>query len=169
MASPPAYEDHVTTTIRKAQPSDAAGAAEVFIAARATMPYLPNLHSEAETRAFMGDLIAECETWVAERNGKVVGFAVIDGGWLDHLYVHPSRFNTHTGTKLFQHLTTRHPNGFQLWVFQQNVAARRFYERQGCALVRLTDGENNEEHLPDALYVWPGVERRDALPRAMRV
>jgi GNAT superfamily N-acetyltransferase len=146
----------LTTTIRRATNADAEGAADVFIAARATMAYLPALRSDAETRAFIGSLVKEEETWVAERNGEVVGLAIIDGGWLEHLYVHPSRFGTGTGTKLFQQLTAQHPKGFQLWVFQQNVAGRRFYERLGCALVRMTDGANNEEHLPDALYVWPG-------------
>ncbi len=144
------------TTIRRATNADAKGAADVFIASRATMAYLPNLHSDAETRAFIGALVGEEEAWVAERNGEVVGLAVIDGGWLEHLYVHPSRFGTGTGTKLFQQVAAEHPRGFQLWVFQQNVAGRRFYERLGCALVRLTDGGNNEEHLPDAVYVWPG-------------
>jgi ribosomal protein S18 acetylase RimI-like enzyme len=146
----------LTTTIRRATDTDADGAADVFIAARATMAYLPALHSETKTRAFIGSLVKEAETWVAERNGEVVGLAVIDGGWLEHLYVRPSRFGTGTGTKLFRQVSAQHPKGFQLWVFQQNVAARRFYERLGCALVRLTDGENNEEHVPDALYVWPG-------------
>lgn len=145
------------TTIRRATETDAEGAADVFIAARATMSYLPHLHSEAEMRAFIGELVRNAETWIAERAGEVVGFAVIDGGWLEHLYVHPQRFGAGIGTKLFREVAAQHPKGFQLWVFQQNVAARRFYERQGCALVRLTDGDNNEEHLPDALYVWPGV------------
>ena len=147
----------MTTTIRRAAKADAASVADVFIAARAAMTYLPSLHSDAETRAFIGRLVEEEETWIAERNGEVVGLAIIDGGFLEHLYVHPSRFGTGTGTRLFQQVATEHPKGFQLWVFQQNVAARRFYERLGCALVRLTDGANNEERLPDALYVWPGA------------
>lgn len=145
----------MTTTIRAAVAADAGPVADVFIAAHATMAYLPQIHSEEETRAFIAALVREAETWIAERDGRVVGFAVVDGGWLEHLYVHPSRFGTRTGTKLFQAVTARHPKGFQLWVFQQNTGARRFYERQGCALVRLTDGGANQERLPDALYVWP--------------
>src|SRR6185437_9055521 len=96
------------------------------------------------------------ETWVADRDGRIVGFAVIDGGWLEHLYVHPSRFNTGTGAKLFRQAAMQHPQGFQLWVFQQDTGARRFFERQGCALVRLTDGQDNDEKLLVALYLWPG-------------
>ena len=49
------------------------------------------------------------------------------------------------------------PGGFRLWVFQANAGARRFYERHGLRVVRLTDGAANEEKTPDALYEWlPG-------------
>ncbi len=48
----------------------------------------------------------------------------------------------------------RRPDGFALWVFQQNDGARRFYERHGLRLVRETDGSGNEERTPDALYEW---------------
>ena len=145
----------MATTIRRATPADAPEAAEVFLASRATMTYLPHLHTDEETRNFIRGVVTGKESWVAERDGKIVGFAVVDGGWLEHLYVHPSRFNTDTGSRLFAQAAREHPQGFQLWVFQQNVGARRFYERHGCALVRLTDGADNEEKLPDALYVWP--------------
>jgi len=145
----------MTTTIRRATPKDAQPAADVFLAARATMIYLPKLHTDAETRNFIGGVVETKETWIAERDGKVVGFAVVDGGWLEHLYVHPSRFDSGTGTKLFRQVTAQHPQGFQLWVFQKNAGARRFYESHGCALERLTDGADNEEKTPDALYIWP--------------
>jgi ribosomal protein S18 acetylase RimI-like enzyme len=42
----------------------------------------------------------------------------------------------------------------QLWTFQRNTNARRFYERHGFALVRRTDGSRNEAKEPDALYLW---------------
>jgi GNAT superfamily N-acetyltransferase len=41
----------------------------------------------------------------------------------------------------------------QLWTFQRNVPARRFYEARGFALVQETDGAQNEEKGPDALYL----------------
>ncbi|HEX4303847.1 MAG TPA: GNAT family N-acetyltransferase [Rhizomicrobium sp.] len=157
------------TTIRRSTPQDAKSVADVYFAARATMTYLPRLHSDDDTRAFIGGVIADKETWVADRDGAVVGFAVVDGGWLEHLYVHPSRFNTETGAKLFAQITARHPQGFELWVFQQNAAARRFYERHGCALEKLTDGADNEEKLPDALYVWPGADKGETAAPAPAV
>jgi GNAT superfamily N-acetyltransferase len=127
------------------------------MAARATMTYLPNLHTEADTRAFIRHVVRDLETFVAVRRSAIVGFAALRESWLDHLYVHPSRFRAGTGAKLFNEVQFQRPDGLQFWVFQQNGGARRFYERHGCALARMTDGSANEEKVPDALYVWPAT------------
>ena len=37
---------------------------------------------------------------------------------------------------------------------QQNEGARRFYERGGLRAIRFTDGDGNEEKMPDVLYEW---------------
>jgi hypothetical protein len=42
----------------------------------------------------------------------------------------------------------------QLWTFQRNAQARRFYEARGFALAQETDGARNQEKEPDALYLW---------------
>jgi ribosomal protein S18 acetylase RimI-like enzyme len=42
----------------------------------------------------------------------------------------------------------------ELSVFQKNGAARRFYQRHGFQLVRLTDGTGYVEQQPDAPYEW---------------
>ena len=148
----------MTTTVRRATPADTDEAAAVYTAGFASMTFVPKLHTADEDREFVRNLIDTKETWVAERDGHITGIATIDGGWLEQLYVHPSRHNSGTGSKLFAALTERHHNGFQLWTFQANAGARRFYERHGCALVRMTDGADNEEKTPDALYVWPAPE-----------
>jgi len=147
----------MATIIRRATLADSEATAEVFLASRATMTYLPQLHSDEETRAFIARVVQEQETFVAVRNERVVGFAALNRHWLDHVYVHPTRFGTQTGTKLFSEVRFQRPDGFQFWVFQKNAGARRFYERHGCALVRMTDGSANEEKEPDALYVWPAT------------
>ncbi|HEV2562893.1 MAG TPA: GNAT family N-acetyltransferase [Rhizomicrobium sp.] len=147
----------MATTIRLATAADANETAEVFIASQESMRFLPKLHTREETRALIAGLIGRAEVWVAERNGEIVGMACMDGEWLAHLYVHPSRHNTKTGSALLNQVKAAKPDGFQLWTFQANLGARRFYERHGCALVRVTNGEGNEEKLPDALYVWPAT------------
>lgn len=157
--------------MRKVEAHDWRQMAEVFIAARAAMPYLPDLHTRAETRAFFKAVAESLEVWVAEAaddGGKrITGFAAIhDAGgetWLDHLYIHPAMQGRGLGEALLDIVKTQRPQGFSLWTFQQNSGARRFYERHGLTLARLTDGRDNEEKLPDALYVWrSGGLREDA-------
>jgi ribosomal protein S18 acetylase RimI-like enzyme len=142
-------------SIRRARPADTDAVADVFIAALAGMTYLPDLHTEAENREFIRDgMLPNNEVWVAEEDGRVVGFAGLGEGKLRHLWVEPAAQNRGFGTALLAKAKERRPDGFQLWVFQKNTGARRFYERHGFAVVKLTDGRDNQEREPDALYEW---------------
>lgn len=141
--------------IRRAAPSDAEGVADVFLAAKAKMTYLPDLHTDAETRRWVGDVVLrDLEVWIAEKEGRVVGFAALGDDLLEHLYVHPEAQNHGVGAALLKIAKQHRPRALRLWVFQKNVGARRFYKRHGFTLVRLTDGEDNEEREPDAFYEW---------------
>lgn len=145
--------------IQRANAADAGRLAEIFIAARAGMTYLPVLHTDAETRAFIAQLVAEREAWLAALDGVAVGFVVVGEGWVDHLYVDPLAQNAGVGSRLLAHAKARQPQGLRLWVFQANAGAQRFYVRHGFMLERRTDGRDNEEGLPDALYIWRGERR----------
>jgi GNAT superfamily N-acetyltransferase len=141
--------------IRPAVHADAEAVADAFLAARAPATYLPALHTDAETRAWIADVVLrELEVWVAVIAGRVVGFAALGEDILELLYVHPAAQNRGVGAALLAHSKERRPRRLALWVFQKNVGARRFYERHGFSLERLTDGRDNEEREPDAFYVW---------------
>jgi GNAT superfamily N-acetyltransferase len=145
----------LTIEIRRAQAADAEGVADVLLAARAEMTYLPAVHGDEETRAWIRDvLLASSEVWVAEAEGRVAGFAALGALLLEHLYVRPGMQGRGIGTQLLERAKERRPAGLRLWVFQRNEGARRFYERHGFDLVELTDGAGNEEREPDALYEW---------------
>ena len=119
------------------------------------MTYLPEVHTEEETRGWIrGLVLEEQEVWVADDGKQVVGFAALGDGLLEHLYVAPERQRQGVGTELFHIATRRRPDGFRLWIFQKNLGAWRFYERLGCRVVELTDGSGNEEREPDALFEW---------------
>ena len=140
---------------RRAAAADADAVADVFLAAMAEMTYLPELHTEEETRQWIRNVVLQdLEVWVADDDGRVVGFAALGNELLEHLYVHPHDQNRGVGTALLGLSKERRPQGLRLWVFQRNVGARRFYERHAFALARLTDGRDNEEREPDALYEW---------------
>ena len=89
-----------------------------------------------------------------EQDGGVVGFLGLDGDELSHVYVEPGRQSHGIGAGLLEHAKTLRPERLELWVFQKNEGARRFYERHGFRLVKLTDGAGNMEKEPDALYEW---------------
>lgn len=125
-------------------------------AAHKSMGFFPKLHTDDEDLEFVRGLIARAEMWIAVEDGAARGLACIDGDWLAQLYVHPDHHNRGIGTALLDHVKRERPKGFQLWTFQANTGARRFYERHGCTLAESTDGDGNEEKLPDVRYIWRG-------------
>jgi GNAT superfamily N-acetyltransferase len=143
-------------SLRPAEPKDADAIADVFLAARkASMPYLPDLHSDEETRSWVRDVVlARDEVWVAAVGDRIDGFLALNGDVLDHLYVAPRLHGSGIGSALFAKAKQLRPQGFRLWVFQRNMQARGFYEARGMRVVEFTDGEGNEEREPDALYEW---------------
>jgi GNAT superfamily N-acetyltransferase len=124
----------------------------VFVSARDGMTYLPRIVDEHRP-VLGGWFIERNEIWVADDEG-VVGFFGLNGDELSHLYVEPARQRHGIGTRLLDHAKALRPACLELWVFQKNDEARRFYERHGFRLIKLTDGAGNMEKEPDALYEW---------------
>lgn len=121
---------------------------------RTCLPYLPELHTPEEDLAFFERHVFPPSTiWLAEDEGRLIGFAAVKQDWLDHLYVDPVWHGRGVGRALLM-AAQKDAEELSLWTFQANVQARRFYERHGFRLVELTDGSGNEECTPDAHYRW---------------
>jgi GNAT superfamily N-acetyltransferase len=117
------------------------------------LPYLPDLHTPEEDRAFVRDqMLVRCAVWVAASD-TLHGFCAFREDWVDQLYIDPALHRRGLGARLLNQAKAAHPR-LQLWAFQRNLPAIAFYEAQGFRLVRRTDGSDNEEREPDALYVW---------------
>lgn len=143
-------------SLRRAVPTDAPAIAEIHITARrVAMPYLPELHSDAETHAWVAEVVVpQQEVWVIEAAGEVAGFAALHEDWLEHLYVAPAWQGQGFGTGLLAQAKVHCPSGLQLYAFQRNTRARAFYERHGFEAVEFGNGSGNEEGEPDVRYVW---------------
>jgi ribosomal protein S18 acetylase RimI-like enzyme len=140
--------------IRGHRPDDIGPIAELYERSFGSLSFLPQLHTLDEHRAYFGRLVDQRDVWVWDEEGAILGFIVLGNATVDYLYVEPEMTNRGIGSALLEHAKEQRPEGFSLWTFQQNAGARRFYERHGLRLVRLTDGEGNEEKTPDALYAW---------------
>jgi len=144
--------------IRPAREDEIEALTQLFIRARNAIDYLPQVPDEAAA-PIAARIREHEEVWVAEEEGRLLGFLGIerstnlDAPVLEKLYVEPAEQNRGIGSALLGKAKELRPDVLYLWVFQKNPA-RRLYERNGFVLVTLTDGADNMEREPDALYVW---------------
>jgi GNAT superfamily N-acetyltransferase len=141
-------------TVREALPDEWAALADLYSdARRGAVPQMPPaVHSDEEHReyyrrhVFEGD---EHTVWVADAAGELLGVAICSPTFLDGLYIRADLTGQGIGSLLLDVVDATHPDGYELWVFESNVGARRLYERRGLGEVERTDGSGNEERAPD--------------------
>lgn len=160
------------TTIRRAQPADAATLAD--IGTRTFVETFGHLYAPHDLQAFLDD--SHCQEayaralgdpayalWLAERDGLAIGYAQAgpcglphaevraQDGELKRLYLLSGEQNGGVGGALFGHalrwLERNGPRTLWISVWSENLGAQRFYARQGFAFV----GE----------YEFPVGEQRD--------
>jgi GNAT superfamily N-acetyltransferase len=145
-------------TVRLATSEDAEALADLYSdARRAAVPQMPPaMHTDEEHRGYYARQLAEPEVmvWLAESGEERWGFAMCTPTFLDGLYVRPDLTGQGVGSLLLDVVEATHPGGYELWVFESNAGARRFYERRGLVEVERTDGAGNEEKAPDIRMAW---------------
>jgi ribosomal protein S18 acetylase RimI-like enzyme len=141
--------------IRAADANDSSRCAEIHVLARRLMSYLPETHTPAEVQVWKRYVVfPQQAVWVAEIDREIVGYASLEGRDLTNLYVHPDYQRRGVGSALLARVQAIASEGLQLWTFQQNEGAIRFYERNGFHVLRTTDGSENEERVPACLMSW---------------
>lgn len=147
-------------TIRRATAADAAGVAEVILDAWGVTYDFPGAHPDDDVRRWTREtLIPATESWVAVDPGnEVVAILSLSEAMLDQLYVTPAWIGRGLGSRLLAIAKDRRPGGLDLYTFQANVRARRFYEARGFQVVALGDGTGNEEGQPDIRYAWRSAD-----------
>jgi GNAT superfamily N-acetyltransferase len=127
---------------------------------RTSLPFLPELHTPEEDAWWFGErLFALNEVWLAEGEDGPEGYIAFRADFIEHLFIAPEAQGRRLGVALLDKAKQSGAAELSLWTFQQNLRARRFYERHGFFVVTETDGADNEEKLPDVLYRW----RKDGL------
>lgn len=166
------HESSTGTTVRPAVVADAEGMGSVHVRAwqeayRGMMPdpYLDALSIVQRTQMWRGALESpsvERPVWLAERDGRVVGFTTFgparrpDESGAFELYslnVDPSAYRSGVGRLLLatfhDHVQAIAQSTVVLWVVRENVRARAFYERQGYR----TDGAESHDEVLGAQVV----------------
>ena len=123
---------------------------------QATLPGLPHPHTEVEDRAWMRGNFARCSVWLAVADDRIVGVATRSAAWVRQLYVAADRTGAGIGQRLLDAVLAEAAaesiSTVELWTFQRNAGARRFYERNAFIAMEFTDGAINEKREPDVRY-----------------
>jgi GNAT superfamily N-acetyltransferase len=149
--------------IRKATVADARGIAEVHVRTWqiAYVDYFSSEELQRQNRFLEGEALRRREeglanpawtTFVAEQDGRVVGFAVVFAnrdelgphiGELGAIYVDPDCWEIGVGTALLKagetQLTDAGYESAILWTIAANNRTRRFYERRGWSFDGTTE------------------------------
>ena len=143
----------MSVALRPAQPTDAGSVGAILSAFVDATPWMPRIHTRAEDIAHAGLLIAHGWVTVAEDETGVLGFIARDGATIHARYVSRAARGQGVGLLLLE-AAQEAGDRLELWTFEANAGANRFYERAGFTLAERTDGSGNDEGLPDRRYVW---------------
>ncbi len=142
-------------TCRQATLDDADAIARVFSPSLRLLTFLPALHTFAEDRWFIEHVVLEkCVVTVAESGGRIVSFLALQDREIWHLYTDTDWLGRGAGTQLIEGAKASGVAALELWCFQANRRARRFYEAREFRAIEFSDGARNEEKMPDIRYRW---------------
>lgn len=148
--------------LRQATMNDAESIAQIYLASFRLLTFLPMLHDIDSYRWYAANrLLKEWKVTVAEDDSGIVSFLGLRGEEVGHFYTRPDRIGQGVGTRLMEIVQASGVAALELWCFQANTRARRFYEARGFRAIRFTDGADNEERTPDVRYRWERPQRND--------
>ncbi len=131
---------------------------EVFEAASTGPGLPPSTRTPDEVRAWCRSLLDQPgrELWVAARDRVLLGFVVVEGDWVNLIFVHPGRPARGVGAALLDLVKSLRPHGFGLRVYQVNERARALLRQARAGRARV----HRRERLPRC-----GAGRADGLAR----
>ncbi len=117
-------------TYRTAQATDATACAQIIRDWGAETPWMASLDDLEPMAASWRDLLASKTAWVAERDGRVVGFCVREDDNITGLYIARTARRSGVGKHLLD-LAKKDRDWITVWAYELNTEARRFYQREG--------------------------------------
>ncbi len=99
-------------------------------ASEAAHPFLSEAFLAQERKNIADVYLPNTETWVAETEGRVVGFVALMGNEIGAIFVHPAQHGTGTGRALMEKAQELRGELF-VEVFTDNAIGRAFYAKCG--------------------------------------
>jgi len=145
-------------TLRPGSREDLPDFQEVFDAATAGPDHPAETRTPDEVRAWFRSLLDRPgrELWVAVRGELALGFVLLEGAWVNLIFVHPDRSARGVGAALIDLVKGLRPRGFGLRVYQVNDRARTFYLKHGLVELERTHGSSYADAEPDLQMAWLG-------------
>jgi putative acetyltransferase len=103
-------------------------------ASKLAHPFLTKEFLDKERYDIPNVFLPISDTWVAESNGKIVGFIALLGNEVGGLFVEPEHHGEGIGRALMDKAQELHGD-LEVEVFQENSIGRRFYSRYGFELM----------------------------------
>ena len=111
-------------------------------------------HSWEEQMNYLKAIMKEYRGYLAieKHSDKVVGMMAVGGSELDQLYIHVDYQGMGIGTQLLNLAKELSPGKLQLFTFEVNKKAQRFYEKHGFTVIRR--GMESHSGMADIRYEW---------------
>lgn len=143
--------------VRPAEPHDLAVCAAIINDYIDDTQWLPRTLSREEIAAlFTPDMLETRMFLVAENDANVGGYLSMDAGTghIHGLYLSPGWRCNGAGKQLLDVAKAQHPNGLKLTVFEPNIHAKRFYEREGFTEISSERQDDTDEGVPTLMMHW---------------
>lgn len=150
----------INPILRKATIEDANAIANVYLISRKELvSFAPLIHTDESIHQWVRNiLLSKEQVIVAEEKGIIIGMMSLTNGEgigrINQLYILPDAVGHGVGTLMVNMAKSILGSPIQLYTFQENIGARRFYERHAFQAVAFDDGSGNEENCPAVLYEW---------------
>ncbi|PTX57210.1 acetyltransferase (GNAT) family protein [Litoreibacter ponti] len=142
----------MSCTYRLAKQRDGEACARIIQDWATETPWLGPVNSFEQLVEFWAGCLHNVETsWVAEVDGKVVGFCVREDDNLSGLYVARGFRDLGIGKQLLD-LAKEDRDWITVWAYDENPRAREFYRREGC--VEISREVEEDTRLIDVEHRW---------------
>lgn len=143
----------MTILVRPANLDDAITAGRILERFVQDTEWMPKRQKLAETIEYCELMIRRHWVSVVTVGQEVQGFLAKNNGYVHALYVSEKARGLGLGHRLLRGAQMEE-NALDLWTYQANVGAQRFYLREGFSETERSDGAGNDEGLPDIRFQW---------------